>query len=68
MKVIAEGLETAKQLAFMRAHKCDGMQGYFFSKPVPAEAMTQLLQKDHRLTSRRPTRGKKRARRKTTKA
>ncbi|MBI5782251.1 MAG: EAL domain-containing protein, partial [Gammaproteobacteria bacterium] len=54
IKVIAEGVETAKQLAFMRSHKCDGMQGYYFSKPVTAEAMTKLLQKGHRLALRKP--------------
>ena len=43
IKVIAEGVETAEQLAFLRVHKCDGMQGYYFSKPVPAEAMTKML-------------------------
>ncbi|MEK9133292.1 MAG: EAL domain-containing protein, partial [Pseudomonadota bacterium] len=64
IRVIAEGVETAKQLAFMRAHRCDGMQGYYFSKPVPAEAMTKLLQEDRRLPQRRPAKNKKRARRK----
>jgi diguanylate cyclase (GGDEF)-like protein len=63
IRVIAEGVETAKQLAFMRAHQCDGMQGYYFSKPVPAEAMTRLLQEDRRLPRRRPAKNKKRARR-----
>ncbi|MDO8705524.1 MAG: EAL domain-containing protein [Sulfuricaulis sp.] len=53
LKVIAEGVETVKQLDFLRANKCDGMQGYYFSKPVPAAAMAQLLQEDRRLTVRR---------------
>ncbi len=53
MKVIAEGVETAKQLAFMRSHKCDGVQGYHFSKPVTAEAITKLLQKARRVAARR---------------
>jgi EAL domain-containing protein (putative c-di-GMP-specific phosphodiesterase class I) len=42
-KVIAEGVETAQQLAFLREHECDEMQGYFFSKPLPPDAFTNLL-------------------------
>ncbi|MEG4310821.1 MULTISPECIES: EAL domain-containing protein [unclassified Microcoleus] len=42
LQVIAEGVETAEQLAFLRSHKCDMGQGYFFSKPIPAAAITQL--------------------------
>jgi EAL domain-containing protein (putative c-di-GMP-specific phosphodiesterase class I) len=42
-KVIAEGVETEQQLAFLREHECDEMQGYLFSRPVPADAFTQLL-------------------------
>lgn len=56
-KVIAEGVENAEQLAFLRNHKCDGMQGYHFSKPVPAEAITKLLQNESP-TSRRKHPGK----------
>ncbi|MEG4108630.1 EAL domain-containing protein [Microcoleus sp. S13_C5] len=42
LQVIAEGVETAEQLAFLRSHQCDMGQGYFFSKPIPAAAITQL--------------------------
>ncbi|MEG4217736.1 EAL domain-containing protein [Microcoleus sp. Pol14C6] len=42
LQVIAEGVETAEQLAFLHSHQCDMGQGYFFSKPIPAAAITQL--------------------------
>jgi diguanylate cyclase (GGDEF)-like protein/PAS domain S-box-containing protein len=60
IRVIAEGVETAKQLAFLRYHKCDGIQGYYFSKPIPAAAMTRLLENDQRLKWRRPVKAKPR--------
>ncbi len=34
MKVIAEGVETEAQMEFLRAHRCDQIQGYYFSKPL----------------------------------
>ena len=50
LNVIAEGVETKKQLAFLRSRRCDEMQGYLFSRPVPAAAFTKLLQKARRLS------------------
>lgn len=44
LKVIAEGVETKSQLAFLRVLECDEVQGYFFSAPVPAEEATALLE------------------------
>jgi EAL domain-containing protein (putative c-di-GMP-specific phosphodiesterase class I)/ActR/RegA family two-component response regulator len=41
--VIAEGVETEAQLSFLRHHHCDEIQGYYFSRPVPAAAFEQLL-------------------------
>ncbi|MES3025193.1 MAG: EAL domain-containing protein [Pseudomonadota bacterium] len=49
LSVIAEGVETAEQLAYLRGHGCDEMQGYYFSKPVPAEAFERLLREHTRL-------------------
>jgi diguanylate cyclase (GGDEF)-like protein len=46
VKVIAEGVETEEQLAFLRSHNCDEMQGFIFSKPVSEEEFTGLLEKE----------------------
>ena len=43
MKTLAEGVETKEQLAFLRSRQCDLMQGYYFSRPVTAEIITQML-------------------------
>lgn len=45
LKVIAEGVETADQLEFLKANNCDHYQGYYFSKPVPITEFEALLQK-----------------------
>ncbi|WP_420476156.1 EAL domain-containing protein [Noviherbaspirillum sp. ST9] len=43
LKVIAEGVETADQAAFLRARQCVFAQGYYYSKPVPPAAFCELL-------------------------
>lgn len=43
MKVIAEGVETAAQLAFLRAYDCDEGQGYLISRPISAEEFALLV-------------------------
>jgi diguanylate cyclase (GGDEF)-like protein len=43
LRVVAEGVETAEELAFLRAQDCDEAQGYYFSRPVPAEEFARLL-------------------------
>ena len=42
-KIIAEGVETADQLAYLRQHQCDEMQGYYFSRPLTPEAFADKL-------------------------
>jgi EAL domain-containing protein (putative c-di-GMP-specific phosphodiesterase class I) len=41
LKVIAEGVETEAQLAFLREHECDEIQGYYFSKPITARDVSE---------------------------
>ncbi|MCC7644267.1 MULTISPECIES: EAL domain-containing protein [unclassified Janthinobacterium] len=43
LDVIAEGVENDAQLAYLRRHGCDEMQGYYFSRPVPQEEFEQML-------------------------
>jgi len=43
MKVVAEGVETPEQLAYLRAHDCDEIQGYWLCKPVPAEEVCTFM-------------------------
>jgi EAL domain-containing protein (putative c-di-GMP-specific phosphodiesterase class I)/ActR/RegA family two-component response regulator len=43
MDVIAEGVETEAQLSYLRRHRCDQMQGYYLSAPLPVAALEELL-------------------------
>jgi len=43
LKVIAEGVETLEQLDFLKDLECEEIQGFFFSKPVPAEEFEKML-------------------------
>ena len=43
LKVIAEGVETEDQLRFLQLLRCDEIQGYFFSKPLPADKLTSVF-------------------------
>jgi diguanylate cyclase (GGDEF)-like protein len=43
LEVIAEGVETLEQLQFLASIHCDAVQGYFFSKPLPAEELASLI-------------------------
>ncbi|MGI0489896.1 EAL domain-containing protein [Pantanalinema rosaneae CENA516] len=46
MDIVAEGVETAEQLARLRALKCEYAQGYFFAKPLSCDAIATLLKSD----------------------
>jgi EAL domain-containing protein (putative c-di-GMP-specific phosphodiesterase class I)/CheY-like chemotaxis protein len=49
MKVIAEGVETEAQRSFLGRNGCDEMQGYYYSKPLPVDAYTGLLNENRLL-------------------
>ena len=49
LHAVAEGVETREQLAFLRNCGCDSLQGYYFSRPVPAADFAALLREDRRL-------------------
>ena len=47
LKVIAEGVEDEAQMAFLRAHQCDEIQGYYFSKPLGVDKVADKLRGDN---------------------
>ncbi len=49
LDVIAEGVETQTQLAFLAANGCDVAQGYYLSRPIPPAQFAQLLAQHRRL-------------------
>jgi EAL domain-containing protein (putative c-di-GMP-specific phosphodiesterase class I) len=44
LRVVAEGVETQDQLAFLQSHQCDEAQGYYFSRPVPPHQFANMLE------------------------
>jgi EAL domain-containing protein (putative c-di-GMP-specific phosphodiesterase class I) len=44
LRVVAEGVETQKELAFLQAHQCEEAQGYYFSRPVLPQQFAKLLE------------------------
>ena len=49
LKVIAEGVETEEHCRILRAHHCDEIQGYYFSKPVSAQEFEEIVRQGRRL-------------------
>jgi predicted signal transduction protein with EAL and GGDEF domain len=45
-EVVAEGVEEDRQLAFLRNHACEQIQGYYFSRPLPADEFAELLKQN----------------------
>jgi diguanylate cyclase (GGDEF)-like protein/PAS domain S-box-containing protein len=52
MQVIAEGVESRAQMALLRRHRCDEMQGFHFSRAVPAEQLARLVLENRAQPSR----------------
>ena len=48
MPVIAEGVETERQLAMLKDAGCDLVQGYYFSRPVPPEEFEKFIETEKR--------------------
>jgi EAL domain-containing protein (putative c-di-GMP-specific phosphodiesterase class I) len=46
LDVIAEGVETADQLAFFKEHGCEKVQGFYLGRPMPADDFAAVLKKD----------------------
>ncbi len=44
LRVIAEGVESQQELAFLQAHQCEEAQGFYFSRPVPPQQFAKLLE------------------------
>ncbi len=51
MTVIAEGVESRAQMAYLRRHRCDEIQGFHFSRPLPAKEMGEMLAANRALPS-----------------
>lgn len=47
MKIVAEGVEEYEQLEFLKKNKCDIIQGYIYSKPVPVKQFEQIIQNEY---------------------
>ena len=62
LKVIAEGVETEAQIAFLRDNHCDELQGYHFSRPVAADAIPALLGRQAVASTPAPARKRRRGR------
>jgi diguanylate cyclase (GGDEF)-like protein len=46
LKVVAEGVETAEQLKFLRAQRCDAAQGFYLYRPLPADEVANVVKRN----------------------
>ncbi|TYC65338.1 bifunctional diguanylate cyclase/phosphodiesterase [Stappia sp. BW2] len=51
MTIVAEGIETQEQIRFLQAHNCHRMQGFYISRPLSDEALTQFLADFHNISA-----------------
>jgi diguanylate cyclase (GGDEF)-like protein/PAS domain S-box-containing protein len=61
LKVIAEGVKTLEQVELLRAQGCDEVQGYYLSRPLPADEFTQLLKEGRNSSPKTPRSAKNQA-------
>ena len=47
IRTVAEGIETAEQVAFLKSVNCNMIQGYFFYKPLPEDKFEEILKKEY---------------------
>jgi EAL domain-containing protein (putative c-di-GMP-specific phosphodiesterase class I)/CheY-like chemotaxis protein len=59
LSVVAEGVETAEQMGYLRKNRCDEMQGFYFSPPVTAEQFGEMLRQNRSLEMSEESEGKK---------
>lgn len=55
LKVIAEGVETEEQLQFLHQNRCHQVQGYWFSPPVPARQMEEMIRRNGKAATGKPS-------------
>ncbi|WP_323750616.1 putative bifunctional diguanylate cyclase/phosphodiesterase [Marinobacter sp.] len=55
IQVVAEGVETEDQLSFLQAHKCNLVQGYLISRPVPGRVLERAIREDSLFTGQKAT-------------
>lgn len=58
MRIVAEGVETEEQLAWLKARNCQEYQGYLFSPAIPADHFEELLRRQAELATRPPEEGR----------